>query len=69
MNIELRELSIWRNRQDHGVTWTIMMSGGDGGGAPPTAAAMTARPPRFLITRDAFSGDGNWDEWIEHFDG
>lgn len=48
-----------------------MASGGDGGGTPPTPDATTAstRPPRPLITPDAFSGDGNWDEWIEHFEG
>ena len=48
-----------------------MASGGNGGGTPPTPDATTAstRPPRPLITPDAFSGDGNWNEWLEHFEG
>ena len=50
-----------------------MASGGGDSGTVPTDATMSmstsARPPRPVITPDAFLGDGNWDEWIEHFEG
>ena len=39
------------------------MSDGD----EPTATERS-RPSRPLITPDAFSGNSNWDEWIEHFE-
>ena len=41
--------------------------GGDGGS--PTEAGAASRTLRPLITPDAFSGDSNWDEWIEQFEG
>ena len=80
MNIKLCEISTgivqlvhhnWSSRQDQGLTWRIMASGGDDGRTPPIpdATTVSTRPPHPLITPDAFSGDGNWDKCIEHFEG
>ena len=53
---------------------TMSIEGGDGGtpATPPMdagAASMSTRPPHPRITPDAFLGDSNWDDWIEHFEG